>query len=129
MALIADDRCLVVREGHPLLAPDGGRPGGRRGCCPAQVAARRSVSAAGRRRTAAAACRRRGRHTGAADRAAAGQRPDGADERPRLDSPSNRGIAALLLADARFRRQIGGDAARRAAALAERFIGSCASAY
>ena len=85
--LISDDLCLVVREGHPLLAKRRLRLADLAGAAwmlpGPEVAARRSVEA---RLVAAGLPPPRvvvevGNTAAAADRAAAGQRPDRTDER------------------------------------------------
>jgi DNA-binding transcriptional LysR family regulator len=128
--LIADDLCLVVREGHPLLARRRLRLADLAGAAwmlpGPQVAARRSVEA--RLADAGLAPPRVVVEVGNTAAQLTGLLL-GSDlialmSESLLSLPSNRGIAALPMADARLRRQIGVLTRRdaRLPPLAERFV-------
>ena len=128
--LIADDLCLVVREGHPLLIKRRLRLTDLAGAAwmlpGPQVAARRSVEA--RLAEAGLAPPRVVVEVGNTAAQLTGLLL-GSDlialmSESLLSLPSNRGIAALPMADARFRRQIGVMTRRdaRMPPLAERFF-------
>lgn len=128
--LIADDLCLVVREGHPLLVRRRLRLADLAGAAwmlpGPEVAARRSVEA----RLAAAGLPPPRVVVEVGNTAAQltglllGSDLIALMSESLLASPHNRGVAALPLADARFRRQIGVMTRRdaRLPPLAERFI-------
>jgi len=128
--LIADDLCLVVREDHPLLTKRRLRLTDLAGAAwmlpGPQVAARRSVEA--RLAEAGLAPPRVVVEVGNTAAQLTGLLL-GSDlialmSESLLSSPNNRGVAALPMADARFRRQIGVMTRRdaRLPPLAERFI-------
>ena len=128
--LIADDLCLVVREDHPLLTKRRLRLADLAGAAwmlpGPQVAARRSVEA--RLAEAGLAPPRVVVEVGNTAAQLTGLLL-GSDlialmSESLLSSPNNRGVAALPMADARFRRQIGVMTRRdaRLPPLAERFI-------
>jgi DNA-binding transcriptional LysR family regulator len=128
--LIADDLCLVVREGHPLLTKRRLRLADLAGAAwmlpGPQVAARRSVEA----RLAATGLPPPRVVVEVGNTAAQltglliGSDLIALMSESLLSSPNNRGVAALPLADARFRRQIGVMTRRdaRLPPLTERFI-------
>lgn len=128
--LIADDLCLVVREDHPLLAKRRLRLADLAGAAwmlpGPEVAARRSVE--GRLAAAGLPPPRVVVEVGNTAAQLTGLLL-GSDlialmSESLLGSPNNRGVAALPMADARFRRQIGVLTRRnsRLPPLAERFI-------
>jgi len=128
--LIADDLCLVVREDHPLLTKRRLRLTDLAGAAwmlpGPKVAARRSVEA--RLAEAGLAPPRVVVEVGNTAAQLTGLLL-GSDlialmSESLLSSPNNRGVAALPMADARFRRQIGVMTRRdaRLPPLAERFI-------
>ena len=129
-ALITDDLCLVVREGHPLLMKRRLRLADLAGAAwmlpGPQVGARRSVEA----RLAAAGLPPPRVVVEVGNTAAQltglllGSDLIALMSESLLSSPNNRGVVALPLADARLRRQIGVLTRRdaRLPPLAERFI-------
>ena len=129
-ALITDDLCLVVREGHPLLMKRRLRLADLAGAAwmlpGPQVGARRSVEA----RLAAAGLPpprvviEVGNTAAQLTGLLLGSDLIALMSESLLSSPNNRGVVALPLADARLRRQIGVLTRRdaRLPPLAERFI-------